>query len=230
MTTPLGTRGGSFSILKNLIILKKSESPPISLLNSKSVFLKDDTVCISLESGDVYFLTLKKDSMNNVRQFHLEKSASSVCPTTLVKLDNNFLFLGSRLGNSLLLKYEQIVKTSDESENGMETEENFLEAKDDSSSPAAKRKRINTADEWENAPPSEAVVPKRHKSLLEIEEDELASIEGYYGDEIFEKETKVSYNLSTMDSMNNIGPCGGVEIIHSISMNDAYEGEDRNVF
>ena len=33
-----------------------------------------------------------------------------------------------------------------------------------------------------------------------------------------------------MDSMNNIGPCGGVEILHSISMNDTYEGPDRKRF
>ena len=33
-------------------------------------------------------------------------------PTTLSKLDNNLLFLGSRLGNSLLLKYEVKIKSA----------------------------------------------------------------------------------------------------------------------
>jgi len=54
--------------------LRNQFATPISLLNSKSVFLSDDTICISIESGDVYILILKKDSMNNVRAFHLEKS------------------------------------------------------------------------------------------------------------------------------------------------------------
>ena len=31
---------------------------PISLINSKSVFLSDDTVCISIENGDVFILVL----------------------------------------------------------------------------------------------------------------------------------------------------------------------------
>ena len=47
--------------------------------------------------------------------------------------------------------------------------------------PSSKRKRINTAAEWEVASNTTAIIPKRNKSLLEIEEDELASIEGYYG-------------------------------------------------
>ena len=67
-----------------------------------------------------------------------------------------------------------------------------------------------------------------------MEEDELASIEGYYGDEIFEMATNLTYSLSTMDSMNNIGPCGQVEVIHSASINDTYEdirndARDRNM-
>jgi len=50
---------------------------PVSLVNAKSAFVKDNTLCISLENGDVYFLILKKDSMNNVRAFNLTKSASA---------------------------------------------------------------------------------------------------------------------------------------------------------
>jgi len=86
----------------------------------------------------------------------------------------------------------------------------LLKTESETDPPATKRKRINTAAEWENASTASALIPKRNKSLLEIEEDELASIEGYYGDEIFELATKLTYNLSTMDSLNNIGPCGQV--------------------
>ena len=99
--------------MNKLKYIKLFKVTPISLINSKSVFLSDDTVCISIENGDVFILVLKKDSMNNVRAFNLEKCASSVYPTTLSKLDNNLLFLGSRLGNSLLLKY----KVSSENDN-----------------------------------------------------------------------------------------------------------------
>ena len=90
---------------KNPTCRRQKNSEPISFVNANTCFIKDNTLCISLENGDVYFLVLKRDSMNNVRAFHLRKSASAVISTTLTHLNDSLIFLGSRLGNSLLLKY-----------------------------------------------------------------------------------------------------------------------------
>ena len=62
----------------------------------------------------------------------------------------------------------------------------------------AKRKRINTAAEWEG-------VVKPNQAVLDAEEEELTSIEGYYGNEILDVDFVEHYELKTMDSMNNIG-------------------------
>ena len=182
---------------------RQKNTEPISFVNAKTCFIKDNTLCISLENGDVYFLVLKRDSMNNVRAFHLRKSASAVTPTTLTPLSDDLIFLGSRLGNSLLLKYT----VRDEVEEEV----------------PAKRKRANTTSEIDTQKPKTA-----DKSVLEYEEEELTSIEGYYGDEIDEIDLNEVYELKTLDSMNNIGPCANAELIHSSYTNDQLDEDSRD--
>ncbi|KAB0396430.1 hypothetical protein E2I00_012072, partial [Balaenoptera physalus] len=54
-----------------------------------------------------YVLTLITDGMRSVRAFHFDKAAASVLTTSMVTMEPGYLFLGSRLGNSLLLKYTE---------------------------------------------------------------------------------------------------------------------------
>lgn len=74
---PFGVSVNNLTNGSTQFALREQPSEPISLVNAKSTFIKDNTVCLSLENGDVYFLILQKDPLNNVRQFILTKSASS---------------------------------------------------------------------------------------------------------------------------------------------------------
>jgi cleavage and polyadenylation specificity factor subunit 1 len=251
---PYGVALNSLPLGCTNFALKTQDVAPLNLQNCKACMLSDDSICVSLETGDVYIITLKKDSLNNVRRFFLDQVASSVIPTTLSKLSDNLIFLGSRLGNSLLLRYKskensKKSSTSDALENGREdgvetenkeerekNELNFeVEKSSENGSPENKRKRMSsTAAEWENCVQSNGIVPKRNKTIFELEEDELSAIDGYYGDEIFNLDVNTSYDFETMDNLSNIGPCGPVELIHTTSHNDNYDhvgsdARDRNI-
>jgi cleavage and polyadenylation specificity factor subunit 1 len=45
--------------------------------------------------------------MRGVRGFHFDRAAASVLTTSLSVCEENYLFLGSRLGNSLLLQFTE---------------------------------------------------------------------------------------------------------------------------
>ncbi|XP_075438019.1 cleavage and polyadenylation specificity factor subunit 1-like [Ascaphus truei] len=62
---------------------------------------------ISLKGGEIYVLTLITDGMRSVRSFHFDKAAASVLTTSITVMEPGYLFLGSRLGNSLLLRYTE---------------------------------------------------------------------------------------------------------------------------
>ncbi|EEC01987.1 cleavage and polyadenylation specificity factor, putative [Ixodes scapularis] len=54
-----------------------------------------------------YVLTLFNDGMRSVRNFNFDKAAASVLTTSMTLCEEGYLFLGSRLGNSLLLHYTE---------------------------------------------------------------------------------------------------------------------------
>lgn len=86
------------------LLAEPQENVRIALDCARATFLQHDRVVLSLKGGELYVLTLFADSMRSVRKFHLEKAAASVLTTCLCLCDH-YLFLGSRLGNSLLLAF-----------------------------------------------------------------------------------------------------------------------------
>ena len=74
---------------------------------AQAEFLTPERAVISLKGGELYVLTLIADAMRTVRGFNFDRSAGSVLTTCLAVLDNSYLFLGSRLGNSLLLQFTE---------------------------------------------------------------------------------------------------------------------------
>ena len=53
------------------------------------------------------FFFIQVDGMRSVRGFHFDRAAASVLTTSLSVCEENYLFLGSRLGNSLLLQFTE---------------------------------------------------------------------------------------------------------------------------
>lgn len=107
---PFAVSLNSFAESSTAFPLTAQRNLKISLDCSKACFLSNDKLVISLKGGEIYVVTLFIDRMRSVKRFHFEKAASTVISSCLTFCGKEFLFLGSRLGNSLLLKYtEKIV-------------------------------------------------------------------------------------------------------------------------
>uniref|UniRef100_A0A915N8V0 Cleavage and polyadenylation specificity factor subunit 1 n=1 Tax=Meloidogyne javanica TaxID=6303 RepID=A0A915N8V0_MELJA len=62
-------------------------------------------VFVVLSNGELYILSLETDQANVVRNMHLTKTFETSIPCVLTSFSTNFLFVGSRLGDSQLLRY-----------------------------------------------------------------------------------------------------------------------------
>ena len=86
---------------------KNMESTKITLDSCQAVFVASDRLLLSLKGGEIYIVTLLTDteSLRTVRSFSIEKGPGSVISSSVTKCSENYIFIGSRLGNSVLLKY-----------------------------------------------------------------------------------------------------------------------------
>ncbi|KAK2836147.1 hypothetical protein Q7C36_014016 [Tachysurus vachellii] len=168
--------------------LRVQEEVRITLDCSQAAFITSDKMVISLKGGEIYVLTLITDGMRSVRAFHFDKAAASVLTTCMVTMEPGFLFLGSRLGNSLLLKYTEKLQEG-ATDDGKEKERD--KEKDKQEEPPNKKKRVDSSTNWTGK-----------ASML----DELDEIE-VYGSEAQSGTQLATYTFEVCDSILNIGPC-----------------------
>lgn len=158
--------------------------------------------------------------MRYVRTFHFEKAAASVLTTcvcsqhffyfslaytfTLLQIcicENNFLFLGSRLGNSLLLRFT-------------EKENQVITLDDEEEPPSKKSKQVeDNENEKGSNDGSDKVMDSLNdcmaSDVLDIIDPEELEV---YGNEKQASLQITSYNFEVCDSLLNIGPCGNISL------------------
>ena len=115
------------------ILIKQLEGVKLSLDCAVADFLSPSQLVISLKGGELYVLSLVVDSMRSVKGFHLDKAAASVLTTCVSLACPGYLFLGSRLGNSLLLRY---------------TSREVGQARRVEKEPPSKKKRLDMQGDW----------------------------------------------------------------------------------
>ncbi|XP_043925808.1 cleavage and polyadenylation specificity factor subunit 1 [Protopterus annectens] len=163
--------------------LRVQEGVKFTLDCAQAAVISYDKMVISLKGGEIYVLTLVTDGMRSVRAFHFDKAAASVLTTCMTIMDPGYLFLGSRLGNSLLLKYTEKLQ---------EAPMNVSRDHEKQEEPPNKKKRVEASLNWGGG---NAALP-----------DEVDEIE-VYGSEAQSGTQLATYSFEVCDSILNIGPC-----------------------
>ena len=171
---------------------KNMEDSRLTLDCSHCVFVAADRLIVSLKGGEIYIITLLTDteSLRSIRSFNIEKGPSSVISSCLTKCCDNYLFVGSRLGNSVLLKYNVKAK---EAELEQTVNEQMDELVYDTLNGSPSQKATNMDDEEEHTGESG---------------DELDQILEKNDQKLNKSMNIVSYTFEICDMLLNIAPCG----------------------
>ncbi|XP_043489722.1 cleavage and polyadenylation specificity factor subunit 1 isoform X1 [Polistes fuscatus] len=200
---PYGVSLNSLADTSTNFPLKPQEGVKMSLEGAQVAFISPDRLVISLKSGELYVLSLFADSMRSVRGFHFDKAAASVLTSCVCMCEDNYLFLGSRLGNSLLLRF-----TEKEQENEQNQIDNDVMVEDNESeeTPAKKIKQDFLGD-W------------MASDVLDIKDPEELEV---YGSETHTSIHITSYIFEVCDSLLNIGPCGNISMGEPAFLSDEF--------
>ena len=140
--------------------------------------------------------------MRSVRKFHLEKAAASVLTTCLCICDN-YLFLGSRLGNSLLLAFQ--TKDFNQYPTLLAAKKPKLEQ----FSLAFDQVVYHFYCSQPQLISTSFLFLLQNKELDHLDEEEIDNY--LYGEDHESADSKaISYQFEVCDSLLNIGPCGQV--------------------
>ncbi len=192
---------------------KNMEHVKCTLDMSQAAFIEPNRFIVSLKGGELYIITLLTDSesLRTVRDVHVEKGPSSAISSCLTKCGDQFLFIGSRLGNSVLLKYAKRAKS-----NAVSTSASNTDTKTEVPDTAldTTQTRVNAAnsngtshhysDEYEEL-----------DRLLELNEVKCQRNSS---------ETLVTYAFDVCDILLNVAPCGHSIIGESVGDYSEFAG------
>ncbi|XP_015609072.1 cleavage and polyadenylation specificity factor subunit 1 [Cephus cinctus] len=191
---PYGVSLNSLADTSTNFPLKPQDGVKMSLEGAQVAFISYDRLVISLKSGELYVLSLFADSMRSVRGFHFDKAAASVLTSCVCMCEDNYLFLGSRLGNSLLLRFTE--KEPEKPQIPDDAEVTVDDDEDSGETPAKKVKQDFLGD-W------------MASDVLDIKDPEELEV---YGNETQTSMHITSYIFEVCDSLLNIGPCGNISM------------------
>ncbi|CAF4734805.1 unnamed protein product [Rotaria sp. Silwood1] len=173
----------------------------IALDLAEAIFISNDKVLISIKTGDIYLLTLHTDTMRTMKEFTFDRIGSTVLCNCLCKCDENLIFFGSRLGNSLLLRLHEntiIDPTSIdtiETMNGDENENIRNDIHEQSELINESMNKTNLSDSIDN----DIIISNNKNDII------------FFTSEIDTNESKkqtYTYSFEYCDNLINIGPCG----------------------
>ncbi|KAL5112984.1 Cleavage and polyadenylation specificity factor subunit 1 [Taenia crassiceps] len=169
---------------------------PLSLDGCRASLLSSSEILIVTREGTFYILTLLLEKANNtVTELFLSKVGSYVQAEVITLLDNQCLFVGSCLSDSLLMGFSVTQKSVNNSELSTAVLNNVNYEKDDPERPT-KQPRSTLKSE----------VSEAARSLTE---SDLTDIE-LYGPNALRKPTRSfvinDYAFTTLDTLRNIGP------------------------
>ncbi|VVD01045.1 unnamed protein product [Leptidea sinapis] len=216
---PYGVSLNSIATHTTNFPLRIQEGVCITLDGAKVATLGESRVALALGGGQLYVLTMLSDSVRSVNSFHLDRAAASVLTSCMCVIEEDFLFLGSRLGNSLLLRVTErenrmifsIDRPLQTTVDLTSENENMVQGNSESD-PASKRRRMDSI--------SDCVA----SNVIEIsDKDELE----VYGSDIRTSTQLTSYVFEVCDSLLNICPIGDISMGEVQLISDAEASDER---
>ncbi|KAG1650025.1 Cleavage and polyadenylation specificity factor subunit 1 [Nymphon striatum] len=244
---PYGVSLNSLTETSTAFPLKPQEGAKISFDCCQATFINFDRVVVSLKGGELYVLTLVTDGMRSVRSFNIDKAAASVLTSCICLCEEGYLFLGSRLGNSLLLHY--VEKSSKDLPINETAEEEIVEVQpsgaptSDTPTSDAPTSDAPTSDAPTSGAPTsgaptsgditEEDQPPVKKKRLDTLGDWMASnvtdIQDCEELEVYGSEAQTAtqitqYTFEVCDSLINIGPLCNISMGEPAFLSEEYSG------
>ncbi|UJR31418.1 hypothetical protein I4U23_018911 [Adineta vaga] len=172
----------------------------IALDLAEAIFITNDKVLISIRTGDVYLLTLHTDTMRTMKEFTFDRIGSTVLCSCLCKCDDDLIFFGSRLGNSLLLRLNEkaiIDPTSIDTIETMNGDENINNGNDLAESTETINELSTKLDSIDSD--LDIIIPNDKNDTI------------FFSSEFGTNESKKqshTYSFDYCDNLLNIAPCG----------------------
>ncbi|KAL6123334.1 hypothetical protein ACLB2K_075856 [Fragaria x ananassa] len=154
----------------------------VELDAANASWLSNDVVLLSTKTGELLLLTLVYDG-RVVHRLDLSKSKASVLTSGIATVGNSLFFLGSRLGDSLLVQFTSGVGGASMLSAGLKDEVGDIEG----DAPSAKRLRMSSSDEMQE------MINGEELSLYGSAQNNAESAQR-------------SFSFAVRDSLVNVGP------------------------